>query len=206
MSPNTGDAKKKQDEEEKSPQKGSVLDPHGPDSQLFGSALLFRRLGPETPEFGMIVSELAKPRDKRDTKKLTALRKLVLNRLRSKNLHGLVAVADDPRSFADLVSEYDPRVRFLRSEILPDLFELFRKKRGAPKSPGRVALENCLSANQARFRDMLNTKGLVFTARSLHKACSGSSHRMARKVLNEWFRIPAKKKHPPRRRRQGAKR
>lgn len=193
------DADKKQDEKVETPQNGTVLDPHGPDAELFGSALFFRKLGPETPELRLIVCELMKLRNKRDTRKLTALRRLVLNRLKSKELHRLVALANDPRSFADLMSEYDPGVRFLRSEILPDLFELFRKKRGAPKSDARVAIETYVSTNEPELRDILRSRGLPAAARTVQKACDGSSYRMARRVLDEWFRISAPKKHSPKR-------
>lgn len=193
------DADKKQDEKVETPQNCTVLDPHGPDSELVGSALFSRKLGPETPELRLIVCELMKPRNERDTRKLTALRRLVLNRLKSKELHRLVALANDPRSFADLMGEYDPGTRFLRSEILPDLFELFRRKRGAPKSDARVTIEAYVSANQRKLRDICESRGLAAAAHKVQKACAGSSYRMARRVLDERFRISAPKKHSPKR-------
>jgi hypothetical protein len=118
------------------------FDPHGPDSNLIGAAGLVRKLGPETPELRLIVDELKRPQGDRDTKRLKILVSLVLRNLEQKGLKELVPLVDSPRSFVDLVlGEYDSAVRFLPSDILPGLFELFRPQRSTEvklrRKPGR---------------------------------------------------------------------
>ena len=121
------------------------LDPHGPESALIGSAILSRKLGPTTPELRLIIGELEKPPHGRNEKRLRALAKVMLERLKSRGLDKLAPLVNDPRSFVDCVlGEYDPNVRCLPARFMADLFELFREenlrrsgKGRSRKGPGR---------------------------------------------------------------------
>lgn len=191
------DAEKKQDKNTGNLPKGPVYDPHDPgDSKLDGAAGLWRRAGPITPEFRWIVDELVKPRNKRDNKRLMALRGHVLDKLKAKNQDKLISLADNPRSLAYLLGQYDLGVVYLPFNLVQGLFRLFNKKPGPERSDARLRAEDYVSRNKEMLRDMLEKQGPPWVTNYIKRQCE-CTPRIAREVAKEAFGPFSSKKHPP---------
>jgi hypothetical protein len=128
-----------------------TINPQAPVSDLIGSAILFRRLGPQTPEFSEIVRELRKPPKNRDIQYLQGLRERVIKKT---GLAELVTKVPDALSFARLIADFDPDVQFLRNDELASVFRLFRPRRGPRSNAGDYVQEHKVEL-RARLESML---------------------------------------------------